>query len=88
MSNIRYQAYLERERLYRQQANIQPRVEPTKEEERNGWTAETLTAYLNEQNAAAQQKIDPNSKFRKMQRRPKRQNGVWNGMYRPLRWRG
>lgn len=88
MSKAQYQVYLERERLYRQQAGIQPKVEPTTDEARNGWTTETLTAYLNSQNAAAQQKINPNSKFRQMQRRPTRANGIWNGMYRPLRWRG
>jgi hypothetical protein len=34
-------------------------AEPTEEEVRNGWTAETLTAYLQEQRAAQLLRIDP-----------------------------
>ena len=86
--SLRRQAELEYRELYRQQAETRPMMEPTEDEARNGWTRETLTQYFNEQDAAAQQKIDPNSKFRRMQRRPKRANGIWNGKYRPLRWRG
>lgn len=72
---------------YRQIAGRQPMVEPTEAEKRNGWTNETLTAYLNEQDAAASLKTDPNSALRRAARQPKRANGVWNGHYRPLRLR-
>jgi len=62
----------------------QPMVEPTEDEARNGWTPETLTAYLAEQQAAQALKTDPHSAFNKRNRRPSRANS----RYRPLRWRG
>ena len=85
---LRRQAEDEFKQLYRQVSDLKPRVEVTKDEARNGWNSETLTAYFNDQEAAAQMKIDPKSAFRRLQRRPTRANGVWNGKYRPLRWRG
>ena len=61
----------------------QPLVEPTAEEARNGWTAESLTRYLAERTAGAALGVDPHSLHRKMARRPRSQN---NG-YSPHRWR-
>lgn len=59
-------------------------VQPTADEARNGWTAETLTAYLQEQQASASLRADMGSAMRRQGRRPQRQNRD----YRPLRWRG
>ncbi len=59
-------------------------IEPSSEEARNGWTAETLTPYLAEQTAAQAERIDPVSPQRKRARRPTRATSG----YRPLRWRG
>lgn len=61
----------------------QPRVEPTEDEKRNGWTAESLTAYLAERNAGQSLSIDVNSLHRRLARRPV----VQNHRYNPLRWR-
>lgn len=61
----------------------QPLVEPTDEEKRNGWTAETLTAYLAERKAGQDLSIDVDSLQRKLARRPTQQNHRYN----PLRWR-
>jgi len=58
-------------------------IEPNAEELRNGWTAETLTAYVAQRTAGAELKNDPHSLHRKQARRPTRQTG-----YNPLRWRG
>lgn len=33
-------------------------IEPTEDEKRNGWTAETLTAYLKQQDKAAMTRAD------------------------------
>ena len=57
-------------------------IEPTPDEAKNGWTAETLTAYHAEQKAAQALRIDPNSAIRRV--RPQKANG----RYSPLRWRG
>lgn len=57
-------------------------VEPTPEEARNGWTAESLGQYLAEQQAAQSLRIDPSSPFRKTAR-PRRANGKYN----PHKWR-
>lgn len=59
-------------------------VEPSAAERRNGWTAETLTKYLAEQEAAAAVRLDPHSTANRRNRRP----GRTNGRYRPQRWRG
>ena len=58
-------------------------VEPTEEEKRNGWTAETLTDYLIERNAGQSLGIDVNSLHRRIARRPQ----VQNHKYNPRRWR-
>ena len=41
-------------------------VEPTEEEKRNGWTAETLTEYLAERKAGQSLAMDPNSLHSRM----------------------
>lgn len=58
------------------------RVEPTADEAKNGWTAETLTAYLTEQRAAQATRIDPTGVGRLSP--PMRQNSKYNAK----RWRG
>lgn len=62
-------------------------VKPTPEEERNGWTEETLTKYLKDRDLAAASSIrndfDPQTKRFARDRRPT----VANGKYRPHRWR-
>jgi hypothetical protein len=58
-------------------------VEPTDDERRNGWTAETLAAYQAERNAGAAVKIDPASMHRRLMTRPNEQNT----RYDPFRWR-
>lgn len=58
-------------------------VHPTEEEARNGWTPETLTAYLAERTAGQAMSIDQDSLQRRMARRPKSQNDRYN----PHRWR-
>ena len=58
------------------------KTEPTEAEKRHGWTAETLTAYLTEREAAQGQAVDINSIQR--QRKPRLQNHKYN----PKRWRG
>ena len=60
------------------------RIEPTEEEKRNGWTAETLTTYLAEREAAQTLAFDPDSLERKSGRRKREQNHNYN----ILRWRG
>ena len=57
-------------------------VEPTPDEARNGWTAESLTEYLRDQKAAQSMRMNPHSAMRKQP--PRRANSK----YRPLRWRG
>lgn len=56
-------------------------VEPTADEARNGWTAETLTAYVQEQRAAQAVRIDPRGPSRQVP--PSRANS----RYSPFRWR-
>ena len=58
-------------------------IEPSAEERRNGWTAETLTAYLVERLAGQSLAVDVNSLHRRLARRPAEQNH----RYRPHRWR-
>lgn len=58
-------------------------VEPTEEEKRNGWTTESLTAYLAERQAGQELAIDVNSLHRRLARRPNQQNHKYN----PHRWR-
>ena len=63
-------------------ARVDP-VEPTDEEKRNGWTSESLTAYLAERQAGQELAVDVNSLHRRLARRPTEQNH----RYRPHRWR-
>ncbi len=56
-------------------------VEPTADEARNGWTAETLTEYLAER---AQE--DAKLAFRMFDRKPRRSRWA-NSKYSPFRWR-
>lgn len=51
-------------------------IELSKEEERNGWTSETLTKYMNERNAMQSLKIDIHNPQRKI--RPTSQNHSYN----------
>jgi predicted transcriptional regulator len=60
------------------------RIEPTEEERRNGWTTETLTAYLAERAAGQSLAVDVNSLHRRNARRPDEANHRYN----PRRWRG
>ena len=59
-------------------------IEPTDEEKKNGWTRETLTAYLAERFAAQSLAVDADSLLRRTARR----SDEANHRYRPLRWRG
>lgn len=40
-------------------------IEPSQDELRNGWTAETLTSYIAEQSAAQSLRINPGSAMRR-----------------------
>jgi len=71
------------DRLHRSVREGQPLVEPTDDEKRNGWTAETLTAYLAERKTAQSLNIDKDSLHSRLARMPARQNN----RYSPLRWR-
>lgn len=68
----------QREALLRQEL-----IEPTEDEKRNGWTAETLTQYLAERSAGQSLSVDINSLHRRIARRP----DVQNHRYNPHRWR-
>jgi hypothetical protein len=59
-------------------------IEPTDEEKRNGWTAETLTEYIAERRAGQSLHADPNSLQSRIARRPAETNHTYN----PHRWRG
>jgi hypothetical protein len=56
-------------------------IEPTADEARNGWDAETLTAYVRDQTAAAELRADPASVTRRV--KPVRASSKYN----PFRWR-
>ena len=60
-------------------STIEPEVEPTEEERKNGWDKASLTAYLSQRLAAQYLLMDTNNR----QVRPKEQNH----RYRPHRWR-
>lgn len=55
-----------------------PLIEPTPEEARNGWTAESLTAYVREREKAQLTNAMPDKPQRPAQA---------NSKYSPLRWR-
>jgi len=67
----------------RQALANQEMIEPSEEERKNGWTAETLTQYLAERHAAQEMAVDVNSLHRRTARRPDEQQHRYN----PLRWR-
>lgn len=71
-----------RSALKEAEATLEP-VIPTEIEARNGWTTESLTAYVAEQWAAQSMRLDPHSVTRR-----KALPRVANHRYRPLRWRG
>jgi hypothetical protein len=54
------------------------------EEKRNGWTDETLTAYINSRKAGQSLTTDPDSLQRRLARRPVESNH----RYSPHKWRG
>lgn len=56
-------------------------VEPSEEEKRNGWTAESLTAYLRERGNAQFGMVTFDPEYRSP-RRPRQTNGDYN----PHRW--
>ena len=72
----------ELEGVRREAINKQESVEPTEEEKKNGWTSETLTAYLADRLAGQSLSTNIDSLSRKMARRPDAQVS-----YQPLRWR-
>lgn len=74
----------ERRSAQREALARQDLVEPTEDERRNGWDAESLTTYLAERAAGQELAADPNSLHRMMARRPKAQNSKYNAH----RWRG
>lgn len=80
---MRDQAHSELIETQRTAKKEQKTVEPTEEEKKNGWTAESLTNYLAERKAAQSLGIDVNSFYRKSLKRPMTQNHKYN----PLRWR-
>lgn len=61
-----------------------PLIEPSADEIKNGWTAESLSSYVAEQRASQELRVDPASAMNRQGRRPRRANS----RYRPLRWRG
>lgn len=75
--------YDELDAVQREALENQELVEPTDEEKKNGWTAETLTAYLTERLAGQSLAVDVNSIHRRAARRPTEANH----RYRPHRWR-
>ena len=77
------QLYSELAETRRTAIKEQEKIEPTEEEKKNGWTAESLTLYLAERKAAQSLGIDVNSFYRKSLQRPMTQNHKYN----PLRWR-
>ena len=55
-------------------------VEPTEDEKRNGWTAETLSKYLHDREQANSRSLD-------WKERPKAKPRVANSRYSPFRFR-
>ena len=70
-----------REEFRRALARDRPLIEPNDAERSNGWTAEALTAYVAEQEAAQSLRMDQRSMMRKT--RPVRANSK----YSKFRWR-
>jgi len=80
MNRIQDQQRSEFERALRASED-RPLIEPSDDELRNGWTPETLTAYIAEQNAAASLRIDPKSAMNRS--KPVKANS----RYSPFKWR-
>lgn len=58
-------------------------IQPTEDEARNGWDAESLTAYVKEERERAQSDMISSRIFNRKPPRPR-----WaNSRYDPLRWR-
>ena len=53
-------------------------IEPTEDEKKNGWTAESLNAYRRERARAS---------FLKVYEKPEFKPAVQNHTYNPLKWR-
>lgn len=71
------------DRVFAATRERQALIEPTPEEARNGWTAETLTDYVAEREAAQAIAVDPTSAARRFGARPR-----WQKTADPLeRWR-
>ena len=81
---LREKLFQELDRAQSHAVKEQELIEPTEDEKRNGWTAETLTQYHAERRAGQALDIDPNSLQRSLARRPQQQNSK----YSPHRWRG
>lgn len=75
--------YRELDQVQREALARQELIEPTEDEKKNGWTADTLTAYLTERLAGQSLSADVGSVHRRAARRP----NVQNHHYRPHRWR-
>lgn len=73
----------ELESVRNQALSEQKLIEPTDEERKNGWTAQSLTKYLGERLAGQTLAVDVNS----LHRRSARRANVQNNRYNPLRWR-
>jgi len=58
-------------------------IQPNEEEKRNGWTAETLTKYLQERHAAQSVMVN----IKSLNRQAARRKDVQNHKYKPRRWR-
>jgi hypothetical protein len=59
------------------------RIEPTDEEKRNGWTADELTAYIEDRERAQAGVVSMDPDYR-----PVAKPYIANSRYRPNRWRG
>ena len=53
-------------------------VQPSEEEKRNGWTAETLTKYIRERERASYERIDLLSARRRRQQPQRASGNKWN----------
>lgn len=65
------------------EAEAGPLTEPSADEARNGWTAETLSAYLAEQTASQALRLDPGERGRNVIK-----DSQNKGLYRPHAWKG
>lgn len=75
---LRDRLFRELDDAQRSALDAQELVEPNEDERRNGWTAESLTAYLAERKAGQTLAIDPHSIQRRMAAKPRQQNSKYN----------